>query len=117
MSFRQELEKKIARYIDEFNRGDVASACSMNYTDDATYIFPRHEVVHGRQAIEALQSSVFEAGTRLVRIELQEVGQDGDLAYATFTYATEQETGKALEVLKRQVDGKWKTHIESIAAD
>ncbi len=41
MSFRQELEKKIERYIDEFNRGDVASACSMNYTDDATSSFSR----------------------------------------------------------------------------
>ena len=118
MSIRRELEEKLANYIDAFNhRGDVAGPCSMNYTDDATYLFPRHKAVRGRYAIKALQNDIFKAGTRLVRIELQEVVQDGDLAFATFTYATEQETGKALEVLKRQADGKWKTHVESISAD
>lgn len=117
MSIRQELSDKIARYIAAFNRGDIAAACLMNYTDDATYIFPHHEAVCGRRAIATLQSAIFEAGTRLVKIELQEVGKDGGLAYATFTYATKAETGKALEVLKRQSDGTWKTHIESITAD
>lgn len=117
MSISQELEEKIARYIEAFNSGDIAGACSLNYTEDATYMFPHHEAVHGRNAIAALQTAIFKTGTRLRSIKVQEAGQDGCLAYAIFTYATEEETGKALEVLKRQADGAWKTHVESITAD
>ena len=52
----------------------------------------------------------------MISLDTLDVEAHGDLAYAIVAYATEEESGKALLVMKRQPDGSWKTQIESVTA-
>lgn len=84
------------------------------YTDDAALMPPNQPAVSGRAAIRAW----FEAFPPLVSMELTdtEVGGCCDVAYVCGTYrlaiaplgaGTIHETGKYIEIRRKQADGTW----------
>ncbi len=115
MSIREDREAMNARYVEAFNRGDAA-ACADLYAEDAAFLLSGSHPLRGRQAIQALHQRFIEAGVKMISLDTLDVEAHGDLAYAIVAYATEEESGKALLVMKRQPDGSWKTQIESVTA-
>ena len=115
MSIRETREAMNARYAEAFNRGDAA-ACADLYAEDAAFLLSGSHPVRGRQAIQALHQRFIEAGVKMVSLDTLDIESHGDLAYAIVAYATQEESGKALLVMKRQPDGSWKTQVESVTA-
>jgi uncharacterized protein (TIGR02246 family) len=116
MTIREVREAMNARYIEAFNRGD-ATACADLYAEDAAFLLRGSLPVRGRRAIQALHERFIEAGVKMASLDILDIESHGDLAYAIVAYATEEESGKALLVLKRQPDGSWKTQVESVTAN
>ena len=116
----QELKDGTKRFVEAFNRGDVAAVADF-YTDDAKILPPNMEMVNGKQAIKAFWESAKAMGVRSMNLETVEVGIDGDLAYergiSTVTIQPEgaqasTRRGKYLVILKRQTDGSWKLAVD-----
>ena len=102
-----------------FDRGDAGAIAALS-TEDATMLPPNSPAVKGKQAIEADYKRLFEMGVRNGSLDTVEVGSDGDLAYHVGTYSldvpskdgtSERDTGKFVDIYKRQADGSWKIHV------
>ncbi len=125
MEIRQAIEDFNARYVEAFNRGDAAALAAF-YTEDATMLPPNSPAVRGKQAIEADYKHVFATGVRNLSLDTVEVSSDGNLAYHVGTYSvdvpskdgtTMRDTGKEVDIYKRQADGSWKLHVETWNSD
>lgn len=114
MTIRTVLKDLNTNYIESLNRGD-AESCAENYAQDATFLF-RGGSVRGRDNILALHEHFIDAGVKMVSLEPLEFQAFGDLAYALQIYATDQETGRILQVLKRQMDDAWKVQAQSVTS-
>ena len=116
----QTIRDGTKRYVEAYNRGDVAAVADF-YTEDAKVLPNNMEMVSGKQAIQQLWKTAMEMGVRKMNLETAEVGYDGNLAYergvsiVTIEPKGEQartEKGKYLIVLKRQADGSWKVAVD-----
>jgi len=84
-------------------------------------------VASGRQAIHAVWADVISSASSISwQTDKVEVARSGDLAYMTGTYQTTakdpkaqpvNDTGKFVEVWKKQADGKWKTVADIFNSD
>ena len=114
MTIRTVLKDLNANYIKSLNGGD-AEGCADNYAEDGTFLF-RGGSVRGRANILALHEHFIDSGIKMVSLEPLEFQAFGDLGYALQIYATEQETGRILQVLKRQMDDSWKVQAQSVTS-
>ena len=114
MAIRTVLKALADHYIDALARGD-ADACGANFASDASFLF-RGGSVQGREDIVALHEHFVRAGVRIVSIETLESDNYGDLGYAVQSYATADETGRMLLVLRRQADDSWKIQVQSVTS-
>jgi uncharacterized protein (TIGR02246 family) len=97
--------------------GDAAGIAAL-YTSDAVLLPPGEPVVHGD--VEKYLSGMTSAVSGPFELKTTSVEGRGDLAYSTGEYqatltprkpgakAMPTETGKYLEILKKQSDGSWK---------
>jgi uncharacterized protein (TIGR02246 family) len=115
MSIREDRDAKNATYVEALNRGDAA-ACADLFAEDAAFLLRGSHPVRGRPAIQALHQRFIEAGVKMLSLDTLDIEAHGDLAYAILAYATEEESGRALLVMKRQSDGSWKVQVESVTA-
>lgn len=99
-------------------------AVAATYTDDAVLMPPGAPIVSGRAAIQQF----FATFPPIVSIDVADVDVDarGDLAYVRGTYrlaiappgaGTVRETGKFLEIRRRQADGRWLKSHDTFSAD
>lgn len=114
MAIRTVLKDLAARYIDAFERGD-AIACGATFAKDASFLF-RGGSVQGRDDIVALHEHFIRAGVKIVSLETLESENYGDLGYAIQSYATANEVGRMLLVLKRQPDDSWQIQVQSVTS-
>jgi uncharacterized protein (TIGR02246 family) len=116
----ESLGQTEAAWEQAFESGDAAALAAL-YTDDALYLAPYDEAVHGRAAIEAAVAENMGMMTnRQVTIERTDYGGSGDLAYGIGTYAVEMQpreapepisaNGKYVTLTKRGADGTWKIY-------
>jgi len=97
------------------------------YSDDASLFPPNAPVATGKQAIHAVWADVIGSASAISwQTDKVEVARSGDLAYLTGTYQTTakdpkaqpvNDTGKFVEVWKKQADGKWKTVADIFNSD
>ncbi len=120
METRQAIEKLNAEFVDAYNRGDIAEIAT-GYTEDSAVLAPNQPTVRGRQAIETLFKGMIEEIGGTASIESVEVTDSGDLAYQWATYSLEgreqSDTGKFVEIYKRQPDGSWKIRLTIFNSD
>jgi uncharacterized protein (TIGR02246 family) len=109
--------------IDAFNAGDWAAAAAI-YTEDAIVLPPNAPLVRGRSAIEAFLAEVWTFSD--FTITNTEVEGVGDLAYVVGTYSMTitpegaepiHDTGKFLEIRKKQADGSWPLYADIYNSD
>jgi uncharacterized protein (TIGR02246 family) len=117
---QQAIEGTNVRFVQAYNRGDVASVAAL-YTDDAVLLPPNMEMLRGRQAIEAFWNGARQMGIREVILETASVEDSGQLAYEIGAYTLKIEPegreattdkGKYVVVWKRQADGSWKLAVD-----
>ena len=101
-----------------WNAGDSATGSSF-FTEDAVQMPPDGPNSEGRQAIQQAEQDFHDQYTAHQAATMDDVGVDGDLAFALGTWSVsqtptaggeeQQRNGKWLTILKRQPDGSWKT--------
>jgi len=114
MTIRTVLKDLTAYYVNALEQGD-AIACGANFTDNASFLF-RGGSVQGREDIVALHEHFIRAGVKMLKIETLESENFGDLGYAVQSYATANEMGRILLVLKRQEDDTWMIQVQSVTS-
>ena len=114
MAIRTILKDLTAHYIDALERGD-AMACGANFAENASFLF-RGGSVQGRDDIVALHEHFIRSGVKMVEIETLESDNFGDLGYAVQSYATDNEMGRMLLVLRRQADDTWRIQVQSVTS-
>lgn len=107
--------------------GDAA-ALNAVYSSDATLLPPNEPVVKG-DAVKKYNEGMLGAFTGPTVLTTQTVEGRGDLAYAVGTYRATltpkkagakplpEETGKYVEVLKKDADGSWKIVYDMWSSD
>ena len=115
MSIEQAIKDADAQYADAFNRGDLAAVAAL-HTEDVLYLPPNAPTVNGKQGVESLGKELLDAGWKNLSFSSVQIGSDGDLAYNVGTFSVDTptdegmtaETGRFVDVYKRQADGSWK---------
>ena len=100
------------------NAKDAKAAAAL-YTEDAVLIPPGEPMVRGRQAIEEYWRGAIESGgMREVSVETVDADSSGSLGYETGNFkltangpdgAAVIETGRYVELLRREPDGTWRS--------
>ena len=101
-----------------FAAGDAA-AIAVHFTDDANLMAPDQPILQGKNAVQAYYQSIFDEYETELESYYDEVEVSGNLAYGR-GYAKVTlypiaggdslvSTAKYLNILKKQVDGTWKT--------
>ena len=114
MTIRTVLKDLTAYYVNALEQGD-AIACGANFAENASFLF-RGGSVQGREDIVALHEHFIRAGVKMLKIETLESENFGDLGYAVQSYATANEMGRILLVLKRQEDDTWMIQVQSVTS-
>ena len=117
---QQAIEDTDARFVEAYNRGDVASVAAL-YTDDAVLLPPNSETLRGRQAIQEFWNGAWQMGVREVMLQTVSVEDSGHLAYEIGAYTLKiqpeggeatTDKGKYVVIWKRQADGSWKLAVD-----
>ena len=117
---QQAIEDTDARFVEAYNRGDVASVAAL-YTDDAVLLPPNLETLRGRQAIQEFWNGARQMGVREVMLQTVSVEDSGHLAYEIGAYTLQiqpeggeatTDKGKYMVIWKRQADGSWKLAVD-----
>ncbi len=112
------IKVKLAEWAEVFESGDAAATAAL-HTDDAQAFPPNAPAVRGRQDLENLWRELIDAGVKVKNLDPIEVDARDDLGFLLAKFSLEvpeegggvrTETGKVVDVLKRQADGNWKFH-------
>jgi uncharacterized protein (TIGR02246 family) len=98
------------------------------YADDAVLLPPNAPIVQGRKAIRDMWAGLISPGVSLSwKATKVEAADSGELAYLYGTYADSapdakggppvHDTGKILEIWKKQADGNWKCIVDTYNSD
>jgi len=114
------IEKGGAQFVEALNRGDAAAIAAM-YTDDAILLPPNSEMIRGRQGVQEFWNTALQMGVKSVTVTTVDTHVSGDTAYRVVKYTlTIQpqgqgsmiDSGKAVDLWKRQADGSWKVQVD-----
>ncbi|SIT13532.1 Ketosteroid isomerase homolog [Roseivivax lentus] len=107
MTFREECQKPLDRYVSSYREGD-AKGCAAIYAQHAEMYSPFGPPAVGRQAIEDTHAEWVAEGAENKTIEVVIAERSGDLGWclAKFGEGTTGE-GISLNILARQSDGGW----------
>jgi uncharacterized protein (TIGR02246 family) len=106
------------QYAAAVNSSDAA-AVAATYADDGIEMSPGQAATEGRQAIQARYELLLKENALKFAITPLETQVAGDWAYNRGNYTVTvtpksgkpmEESGKFLEIAKRQPDGSWKVH-------
>ena len=102
------------------NAGDAERLAEAFYSDDAYLLPPNHPIVSGRSQIRDFFQGMIEAGVGELAIESLKIDVSGDLAYNVGKYSLGKpapDTGKFVEVHRRQPDGSWRCVADIFNSD
>ncbi len=125
MSIEQEIENLNQLWVQSFIAKDAA-ACTKLFTEDGWIFSPYSKEAHGHDAIQQTHQEWIDAEEKNKSLTLVEISVVGNLAYTIVSYSGDYdqddgsiftETGKSVNVYKRQSDGNWKFHTSSLNSD
>lgn len=125
MNDTTEIDNLTQSWVASFKQKD-AKACASLWTEDAWLLSSYGDQVRGRDSIEKTMQEWIDSEEKNKKTKLLEISIDNELAYTVVAYSgdfekedgsLETETGKVVNVYKRQPDGKWKYHIGVLTSD
>ena len=125
MSIAEEMNA-LADALLQVTRARDAAACAALFTADGAIYSPYAEPAQGPEAIEALHQAWLDEGETNKQMTVLEAGGSGDTAYLLLAYSgdypqadgsTLSESGRSLNLCRRQPDGSWRIHICSLNSD
>ena len=120
--FRSEIESLLPGFNDAIKRGDAAGVAAY-YTEGARVLFPRSEMITGRQAIQARWQRIMDRGVienNIEIVELVPMGENAAYEIGKYTTKTTLESGvtvtdKGKYVVIWKHDGEsWKLDVDII---
>ncbi len=115
-SARTAIDAANKRFVDLFNKGDVAEAAKV-YSSDAIVLPPNASTVKGQAAISEFWQGAYKNGVRNVALTTTEFAQHGNYAHELGTYSLEvhgangnvvaKDNGKFMVLWKRSAGGEW----------
>jgi uncharacterized protein (TIGR02246 family) len=111
---RHDVETGEKEWLEAFNGGD-ASGVAAKYATDGRMLAPNADIQQGRPAIEAYVKEFLQMNAKL-EFKLIDVHEAGDTCISVGQYELEfeppgagpqKDSGKFVEVWKRQSDGSW----------
>jgi uncharacterized protein (TIGR02246 family) len=118
---RAQIEQNVARFVEAFNRGDVAAVAAM-YDTGGVVLAPNAPLMRGRQNIEALWAGARQQGFKTLNLTVNSVEPIGSHAIELGSYrlvvqppgqAEMIDQGKYIVLWKRQADGTWKLYRDA----
>ncbi len=125
MVFFDEVTELFNLWVQEFTAGNI-DACVELYTDDGAIYSPYELPSIGRDALRETHRQWLAAGGTNKKIRVFEAHSENDLGYCIAAYSEDypqddgslvKESGKSVNIVKRQPDGSWKLHISSLNSD
>ena len=125
MNAEAEVDKLIQDWTHYFTQKD-AKSCADLYTEDGWILSSYGDKAHGLEAIEKTFQKWIDGGEKNKKITNLEISVDNDLAYSLVAYSGDYdnddgsvytETGKCVNVYKRQTDRTWKIHVAMLTSD
>jgi ketosteroid isomerase-like protein len=108
---RGAIEELRDTFVRHANAGEAERLVAEFYSEDASFLPPDAPPVRRRSAIRAAIQEMLDAGVGELSIETVEIDGAGEFAYHIGTFRMGKpvpETGKFLEVYRRQPDGSWR---------
>lgn len=112
MTFHDEVVALEQRFLEAWRRGDAAASADI-YTEDAVYLVPGQEAVHGRAAIEAAAVAEIASGLKITRLTAFHTESSGNLGYALETFSSSAGDGTAMLTYRRDATGAWRICAEA----
>jgi uncharacterized protein (TIGR02246 family) len=118
---RAQIQQNVARFVEAFNRGDVAAVAAM-YDTAGVVLAPNAPVMRGRQNIEQLWAGARQQGFKTLDLTVNSVEVIGNHAIELGSYTLVvqppgqgemTDRGKYIVVWKRQGDGTWKLYRDA----
>lgn len=111
---RRAVEAGNRQFEEAAAKGDGARIAAL-YGDGAKVLPPNHEIISGREAIQAFWQGVLDSGIKQAKLETAEVGGKGDVVYEVGTYTLFGDQGQAVDsgkyvVVWKRERGAWKLH-------
>lgn len=122
---REEIKSLVARLLDALQRHD-ATACAALFTDDGVILSPYGPPASGTDQVRSTHQAWFDEGEINKRLTLLEADASGELGYCVLSYAADYlqsdgsyatDSGRSVNVLRRQASGHWKIRISSLSTD
>lgn len=122
------LQKTDEEWSAAAGRKDVAAAVAF-YADDAVMLPPNAPIIADRNAIRQAWAAMLGPATTSMSWKASkiEVAKSGELGYIYGTYQDSvqdpkggppvRDTGKTVEIWKKQTDGKWKCIVDAYNSD
>ncbi len=114
---RDDLTRMNRDFAAALNAKDARAAANL-YMADATLLPPNEPIVRGRANIQSYWQGAIDAGVTDVSVSTIDAGSNGDLGYEVGRFSltirqpngqTTRDTGKYIELLKRDTDGRWRS--------
>jgi ketosteroid isomerase-like protein len=114
---RSDVTQMNGDFAAALNRRDTAAAANL-YFPEATLLPPNEPIVRGRANIQVYWQGALDADVSDVSVTTIDSGTRGDLGYEVGRYqlsirqsngSSVRETGKYIELLRRDTDGKWRS--------
>jgi uncharacterized protein (TIGR02246 family) len=120
MTTREAIEAINATFVAAIHRGDAATIATL-YAEDCSVLVPNHATLQGRDAVRAFFAEMIDAIGGTTTLEIVEFADAGGWAYQWIHYTLEADTvsdsGRVVEVLRRQSDGSWTIHLSIFNSD
>lgn len=113
----QTIDKHNNVLAEAIMQGDIERLSdSHTYTNDAYVYAPSAPTVHGKEEIRKFWEGVIRAGAKHVSLEIHDVRNSGDLAFATGTLrfvdnGGQESNSRYILVFEKSGD-KWKLHLD-----
>jgi len=108
-------------------KNDLAGTVAF-YADDAVLLAPNAPIAKDRKSIRETWAAMIGPGTDISwRVSKAEAAKSGELGYVYGTYSLSMkdpkggpptdDTGKMVEIWKKQADGKWRCIVDTFNSD